>query len=127
MAEEQDLDLVLVNEEKGICKIVNYSKVLYEQKKAKKQSKGITLKEIKFNPGIAQHDLNIKLKNAEKIVKAGDRVKLIMQYRGRLAQRIEDGREVMEGCIEQLSEIAKVYSPLKREGNNWVVTFEKYK
>lgn len=125
MAEEKALDLVLVNESSNICKIMNFSKYLYDQKKAKKAQKTISLKEIKFNPGIAKHDLDIKIKNAKKIVKEGNRVKVIMMYKGRIAQRMQEGRQVMLDFISDMSDVAKVYSDLKQEGQNWVVIFEK--
>lgn len=123
-ANEEGMDLVLLNDRDNICKIMNYSKYLYEQKKQKKVQKKLVTKEIKFGPGIAEHDLNIKIKNAKKMLSNKNRVKFIMTFRGRITQQMDYYKPTMEKLIEMVSDVGKVYMPLKREGNNWVVIID---
>lgn len=125
IAEAAGMDLVLMNENEGVCKVIDYSKYLYNQKKAKKVQKGLTVKEIKFSPGIAEHDLNIKIKSAVKMLSSGCRVRVSMCFKGREVAYMDNYKEIMSGVLSQLSSSGKVYSPLKKEGNNWVFVMDK--
>ena len=89
IAEERGLDLVEVspNAKPPVAKLIDYGKYKYLQQKkaneAKKKTATVVLKEIQFRPNIEIHDLNVKLKRAEKFLGEGDKLKLVMQFRGR--------------------------------------------
>ena len=121
IADEADMDLVVVNpnSETPICKIMNYSKYLYEQQKKQKQiSKGKTeIKEVKFGPTIADHDLEIKAKTASRILNEGDKVKVSITYKGRMMMYISSGVEKLINLEKLISEPHKVDKEPKIEGN----------
>lgn len=130
LAEEQDLDLVQLNNDTdvAVCKIISYSKFLYsKEKKARKsnsKSKTSTLKEIKINWGIGQHDLEIKAKNIERIViKDKDKVRVTILFKGRNAMIIDKGYEVVEKLKGLLAEGIITTEP-KKVGNNLVFDVE---
>jgi len=89
LAEEEGLDLVEVAPEGNppVCKIVDYSKILYDQKRkareARKKQKTVEMKEIKLRPVIDEHDLQVKTRHIEKFIKGGHKVKITLVFRGR--------------------------------------------
>ena len=89
LADEQGLDLVEVspNAKPPVVKLIDYGKYKYQQQKkaaeAKKKQSTVSVKEIKLRPNIEEHDLNTKLKNVYKFLESGDKVKMLMQFRGR--------------------------------------------
>lgn len=103
--------------------MIDYGKFKYQEQKrlsdAKKKQVVISLKEIKFRPSIDIHDLNVKLKNIQRFLDQGDKVKLLMQFRGREMAHKEIGlskfREIIAGIVEDYG--AVVESPLKMMGN----------
>jgi translation initiation factor IF-3 len=123
-AEKVDLDLVEIspNANPPVCKITDFGKYKYEQEKrqheAKKKQKVVETKEIKVRPNIAVGDFNIKLKNAEKFLKEGNKVKFSMQFRGREITHSEVGMQVINRFKESLSEISKIDHMPKMEGRN---------
>ncbi len=123
-AENADLDLVEIspNANPPVCKITDFGKYKYEQEKrqheAKKKQKVVETKEIKVRPNIAVGDFNIKLKNAEKFLKEGNKVKFSMQFRGREITHSEVGMEVINRFKDNLAEISKVDHSPKMEGRN---------
>ena len=99
IAESMDMDLVTMNDEEiPVCKIMDYQKYVYNQKKHAKQSKSskIELKEVKFNPNIADYDMEIKARTASRILGEGDKVKVTITYKGRTIQFIKSGIEKLE-------------------------------
>ena len=131
MSEEAELDLVQMSEKENlaICKILNYSKFLYEQKKAKKnQQKGqkkSVMKEIKFGCNIAEHDLQICAKKANNILDEGDKVRACVVFKGRQIVFAKDqGPEVMERFLTYFENISIVKAP-KLEGTLYTVSFER--
>lgn len=99
IAESEGLNLVAMNEDKvPICKLMDYSKFLYNKKKAAKNNvkSRVELKEIKFNPNIAEYDMEIKAKNVGRILGEGDKVKITITYKGRTVAFIKSGLEKME-------------------------------
>lgn len=101
LANSEELDLVQMNDsEVPVCKLMDYSKYLYEQKKRakqnSKQSSHSELKEIKFNPNIADYDLAIKAKAADRIMSEGDKIKVTITYKGRMMQMIAAGKGKMD-------------------------------
>ena len=105
-----------------VVKIIDYGKFKYEQQKkaaeAKKKQVTVQLKEIQFRPNIETHDLETKLKRAEKFIGQGDKVKMVMQFRGREMAYKDQGLDKFKGIISNVEELgAIVESPMKMMGN----------
>ena len=105
-----------------VVKIIDYGKYKYEQQKkvaeAKKKQVTVQLKEIQFRPNIETHDLETKLKRAEKFIGQGDKVKMVMQFRGREMAYKDQGLDKFKGIISNVEELgAIVESPMKMMGN----------
>jgi len=120
VAREDGLDLVEVaaNSRPPVCRIMDYGKYKYEQKKksASKKSHSATLKEVKLRPGTDQHDLNFKLNNARKFLMDGDKVKVTVMFRGREMVHTSRGRTQLDEVRKQLGAIAKMESAPRMEG-----------
>lgn len=120
LAQEEGLDLVEVaaNSRPPVCRIMDYGKYKYEQKKKKtnRPSHSATLKEIKLRPGTDQHDLNFKLNNVRKFLIEGDKVKVTVMFRGREMVHKSRGRDQLEEVIKQLGSVAKMENPPRMEG-----------
>ncbi len=121
-AQEADLDLVEVGD-KGkphVCRIMDYGQFKYEkskkEKEAKKKQKKIVVKEIKMRPRIDEHDYHFKLQNAIKFLEHDDKVRFIMQFRGREMAHKELGMDVMQRVIDDLNDIAIIEQAPKQEG-----------
>lgn len=128
MAFEEGMDLVVVsaNAEPPVCRIMNYDKFRYEQKKkqqeAKKKQTTVETKEIKFRPKTEEHDLNFKIKNIRKFLAQKNKVKLTMRFRGReivYSQTI--GLEAMNNVAEALKDDAIILQMPKMEGRQLVM------
>jgi translation initiation factor IF-3 len=119
-AEEVGLDVVEVapNSKPPVCRIMDYGKYKYEQKKKAGKGKGhaASLKEVKLRPRTDEHDLDFKLKNARRFLKDGDKVKVTVMYRGREMVHRELGREQLDKVVEMLGPIAIVENPPRMEG-----------
>lgn len=119
-----ELDLVEIspNANPPVCKITDFGKHKYEQEKrqneAKKKQKIVETKEIKVRPNIASGDFNVKLKNAERFINDGNKVKFLMQFRGREITHTEVGMDIINRFKEALEEISKVDQLPKMEGRN---------
>ena len=126
-AQRDGLDLIEIspNATPPVCRIADFGKYKYEEEKkkneAKKKQKVVDIKELKIRPNIAIGDFNIKLKSAEKFLKEGDKVKIIMQFRGREITHTEIGMSVVEKFKESLLEISKIETHPKLEGRNIVM------
>lgn len=124
MAEEQGMDLVKIspNATPPVCKIMDYSKFCFDQKKrekeAKKNQRVIEIKEVRMSPSIDVNDFNVKLRNAQKFLKDGDRVKVTVRFRGREMAHTEIGEELLKKFAEQCGEIATVDKNAKLEGRH---------
>ena len=120
IARDGGLDLVEVaaNSRPPVCRIMDYGKYKYEQKKknASKKSHSATLKEVKLRPGTDQHDLNFKLNNARKFLMEGDKVKVTVMFRGREVVHTYRGRAQLDSVLAQLGPIAKLESSPRMEG-----------
>ena len=119
-AEELGLDLVEVapGSRPPVCRIMDYGRYKYEQKKKAGKGKGhaASLKEVKLRPRTDQHDLDFKLKNARRFLSDGDKVKVTVMYRGREMVHRGLGREQLDKVVELLGPIATVESPPRMEG-----------
>lgn len=119
-AREVGLDLVEVapNSVPPVCRIMDYGRYKYEQKKKAGKSKGhsASLKEIKLRPRTDQHDLEFKLKNARKFLIEGDKVKVTVMFRGREIVHRELGRRQLDVVTKLLGNLASVENPPRMEG-----------
>jgi translation initiation factor IF-3 len=119
-AEEVGLDVVEVapNSRPPVCRIMDYGKYKYEQKKKAGKGKGhaASLKEVKLRPRTDDHDLAFKLKNARRFLMDGDKVKVTVMYRGREMVHRQLGREQLDRVVEMLGPMAKVENPPRMEG-----------
>jgi len=122
-AQDEGLDLVEVspNAEPPVCKIMDFGKFKYQEKKksqdAKKKQKVVLVKEIKLRPTIGDHDLNIKIRNMQNFLLEGDKVKITLRFKGREITHQEIGYAVFEKIKAQLTEETKIEYDLKMEGN----------
>jgi translation initiation factor IF-3 len=127
LAEEKKLDLVKVspNAVPPVCKIMDYGKHKYEltkkEKESKKKQKVINVKEIRLTPTIDEHDLQVKIKNAVKFLEKGDRVKIVVRFRGRQLGHTEIGRVVLNRFVEATSDYSVVDKTPKMEGRQMVM------
>ena len=116
------LDLVIVSKDAKppVCKILDYGKYKYEQQKkkaeAKKKQKTIDLKEVQIRPFIGENDLMVKCKAIKRFIEAGNKVKLVMRFRGREMSRQDIGQEVINKVFEFCQDFAKTENPPKLEG-----------
>ena len=130
-AEEKNLDLVLVspNANPPVCKIMNYGKYKFEQakkeKEAKKKQKVLEIKEIRVTPNIEEHDFSFKAKNARKFLEDGNKVKIIVRFRGREVNNSKAGEVVLNKFIEELGEVSVVEKQPKLEGRNMFTILAK--
>lgn len=105
-----------------VVKIMDYGKFKFEQAKAaraaKKKQHVIQIKEVKYRPGIDDHDFEFKTRHARKFLEEGNKVKLTMMFRGRQVTHPELGRDVLYRVFEVVKEIAKVEAEPRLEGRN---------
>ncbi len=122
IAQKRELDLVLVapGAKPPVCRIMDYGKYRYEQQKkereARRKQRVINVKEVRFSPGIGDHDFNTKLRNARRFIENGDKVKASVRFRGRAITHKDLGREVLERLAEELKDVADVESRARMEG-----------
>ena len=127
LADEQNLDLVEIspNAEPPVCRIVDYQKFLYQQKKRDKELKAksvkTVLKEIRFGPQTDDHDYNFKLKHAQEFLKEGCKVKAYVFFKGRSILFKEQGEVLLLRFATDLEEIAKVDSLPTLEGKRMII------
>lgn len=128
IAEERGLDLVEVAPQASppVCKIMDYGKYKYRQKKkeqeARKNQVVINVKEVKLRPKIGEHDFQVKLKAARRFLKDNDKVKATIMFRGREIVHKDIGRELLERLAEETSDLGHVESKPKMEGRNMIMT-----
>ena len=127
MAQDDGLDLMEVspNSEPPVCRIVNYGKLKYEEKKKiqinKKKQHVIKVKEIRIRPRIEDHDLMTKLNMGKKFLSDGCKLKITLIFRGRELSRIDLGKDVMDRVIQELAEIADIEKDIPLEGRRMSV------
>ena len=127
MAEEEGLDLVEISPKANppVCRIIDYSKFKYEQKKKQKEIKQkaqkTVVKEIRFGPNTDDHDFNFKLKHAENFLKDGAKVKAYVHFVGRTIVFKERGELLLLRFAQSLEELAKVDQMPKLEGKRMTV------
>jgi len=127
MADEQELDLVEISPKANppVCKIMDYKKFLYEQKKKQKEMKAktakIVVKEIRLGPNIDDHDFNFKLKHAINFLQDGAKVKVEVFFKGRSIIYKDKGEIVLLKFAQELEEYGKVERMPKLEGKRMIM------
>jgi translation initiation factor IF-3 len=129
IAQDQELDLVEISPGANppVCKIIDYNKFLYEEKKKKKEmkakSKTSEVKEIRFTPNTDDHDFEFKVKHAEKFLQEGDKVKAHVQFKGRAIMFKERGELLLLKFADRLKDIGALEGMPKMEGKRMHVMF----
>ncbi len=127
MAQDAEMDLVEIspNANPPVCRIVDYQKFLYQQKKKEKELKAktvkVVVKEIRFGPQTDDHDYNFKLKHAESFLKDGCKIKANVFFKGRSIVFKEQGEVLLLRFASDLEELAKVDSMPKLEGKRMII------
>ena len=130
MAKQEGLDLIEIspNAKPPVCKITDIGKYRYDlQKKAskaKKKQKIASLKEIKLRPVTEIHDYNFKLKNAQKFLQKGDKVKFTIRFKGRELQHKYLGNELMEKIKADISSLGKIELHPKFDGKQMIMVIQ---
>jgi translation initiation factor IF-3 len=124
LAREVGLDLVEVaaNERPPVCKIMDYGKFKYEQKKrsSKQKTHQVQIKEIRVRPKTGDEDIRVKVKRAKEFLEEKDKVLVNVQFRGREMAHIEEGRRVMDEVLVALEEVAKIEKLPSMEGRRMI-------
>ena len=127
MAAEQDVDLVEISPtaKPPVCKLMDFGKFKYEQAKkrdeAKKKQKQVQIKEIKFRPGTDDGDYNIKMRNINRFLEDGDKVKVTLRFRGREMAHQELGAQLLKRVEADLAEVGSVEQFPKMGGRQMVM------
>ena len=127
IAEEKNLDLVKIapNAEPPVCRIMDYGKFKFEQikreKEAKKNQKVVDIKEIRLSPAIDVHDFEVKVSHAMRFLKDGDKVKVVVRFRGREMAHTEIGNELLDKFAAACGELAAVEKPPKLDGRQMMM------
>ncbi|MGN1003004.1 MAG: translation initiation factor IF-3 [Oscillospiraceae bacterium] len=124
IAEEKNMDLVMIapNSKPPVCKIMDYGKYRFEQskreKEAKKNQRVIEVKEIRMSPGIGENDFNTKLRNGQKFLSEGNRLKVTVRFRGREMAHTNIGEQLLKDFAAKCADIANMDKNPKLEGRN---------
>jgi translation initiation factor IF-3 len=127
MAEEKELDLVLVSDKADppVCRIMDYGKFKFEQEKkareARKKQHTSDVKEVKMRYKIEDHDYHVRVTQAERFLKSGDKVKATIMFRGREIQHSDLAETLLKRMATDLQEFAEVQQAPKREGRNMMM------
>lgn len=131
LATHKGLDLVEIapNQRPPVCRIMDYGKYKYEQKKkdqaSKRKQHQVHMKEVRLRPAIAEHDLQVRVRQAREFLSEGDKVLLVCLFRGRQMAHKEVGEQVIKNVVTLLADIAKVESPIRMEGKRMVMLLTK--
>ncbi len=127
IAIEKELDLVLVSDKADppVCRIMDYGKFKFEQEKkareAKKKQHTADVKEVKMRYKIEEHDYKVRLNQADRFLKAGDKVKATIMFRGREIQHSDLAEELLKRMATDLQEVAEVQQAPKKEGRSMMM------
>jgi translation initiation factor IF-3 len=127
IADENGLDLVLVSDKADppVCRIMDYGKYKFELEKkareAKKKQHTAEVKEVKMRYTIEEHDYQVRVSQADRFIKAGDKVKATITFRGREIQHSDLAEKVLKRMADDLKEIAEVQQFPKKEGRNMMM------
>ncbi|MEG4281652.1 translation initiation factor IF-3 [Microcoleus sp. A006_D1] len=127
LAEEKELDLVLVSDKADppVCRVMDYGKYKFEQEKkareAKRKQHTADVKEVKMRYKIEEHDYQVRLKLADRFIKSGDKVKATIMFRGREIQHSNLAEDLLKRMATDLQEIAEVQQAPKKEGRSMMM------
>lgn len=127
LADELELDLVEISDkaQPPVCKILDYQKYLYQQRKKAKEMKNnsakIVIKEIRFGPNTDDHDFNFKLKHAQEFLSAGEKVKASVFFKGRSIVYAEQGEKLLLRFAVELEEYGRAEQMPKLEGKRMIM------
>ncbi|MBD2414541.1 MAG: translation initiation factor IF-3 [Desmonostoc geniculatum HA4340-LM1] len=127
LAEEKELDLVLLSDKADppVCRIMDYGKYKFEQEKkareARKKQHTADVKEVKMRYKIEEHDYNVRVKQAERFLKDGDKVKATVMFRGREIQHSDLAEELLKRMATDLEPFGEVQQAPKKEGRNMMM------
>ena len=127
LADDMELDLVEIspNADPPVCKIIDYQKFLYQQKKKQKEIKAnaakIIVKEIRFGPNTDDHDYNFKLKHAINFLEEGAKVRAYVFFKGRSILFKEQGEKLLARFVDDLDEYGKVDQTPRLEGKRMII------
>lgn len=127
IAEEQELDLVVISDKSDpfICRVLEYKKFLYEQKKKQKELKAkqvkVVVKEIRFGPQTDDHDFEFKKKHAEKFLEEGSKLKTYVFFKGRSIIFKDQGEILLLRLAQELEHVGKVDQMPKLEGKRMIM------
>jgi len=127
VAQERELDLVLVSEtaKPPVCRIMDYGKYKFEQEKkareAKKKQHTADVKEVKMRYKISEHDYQVRVNQAKRFLKSGDKVKATITFRGREIQHSNLAQDLLSRMATDLKELAEIQQAPKREGRNMMM------
>jgi len=130
MAKEEGLDLIEIapNARPPVCKIIDIGKYKYDAQKkanqAKKKQKKIEVKEIKLRPVTETHDYQFKIKNAQKFISKGDKVKFTIRFKGRELQHSHLGQELMDKIKVDMQEVGKVELDPRFDGKQIIMVIQ---
>ena len=133
LAKEAGLDLVKIapTAKPPVCKIIDYGKYRYElakkEKEAKKKQKVVDVKVLWLSPNIETNDLNTKVNQARKIIAKGDKLKVMLRFRGREMAHMNSSKHILDDFVEALADCAVVEKPAKVEGRSMVVVLTEKK
>lgn len=126
LAQEQELDLVEIapTAKPPVAKLIDFNKFLYQQAKKKqeekKKAKSSETKEIRLGPFMSDNDLQVMIRRAKEFLEDGDKIRLVVKFRGRQITRSEFGREVIQKVVDAVSDISKVDREAKFEGRQMI-------
>ena len=124
LAQEEEFDLVEVapNENPPVCRIMDFGKYLYDEKKKKRDSKRkqtkVEIKECKFRPKIGDHDFDVRIRRAVKFLATGNKVKLTVMFKGREHAHPEIAERLLERAFDAVKDLGKIESQPKKEGRD---------
>ncbi|AVH67129.1 translation initiation factor IF-3 [Nostoc sp. 'Peltigera membranacea cyanobiont' 213] len=127
LAEEKELDLVLISDKADppVCRIMDYGKYKFEQEKkareARKKQHTADVKEVKMRYKIEEHDYNVRVKQAERFLKDGDKVKATVMFRGREIQHSDLAEELLKRMATDLEPYGELQQAPKKEGRNMMM------
>jgi len=127
VADERELDLVLLSDKADppVCRIMDYGKYKFEQEKkareAKKKQHTVDVKEVKMRYKIEEHDYNVRISQAKRFLREGDKVKATIMFRGREIQHSDIAEDLLKRMATDLQEVAEVQQAPKKEGRNMMM------
>ncbi|MDB9446652.1 translation initiation factor IF-3 [Anabaenopsis tanganyikae CS-531] len=127
LAEEKELDLVLISDKADppVCRIMDYGKYKFEQEKkareARKKQHTADVKEVKMRYKIEEHDYNVRVKQAERFLKDGDKVKATVMFRGREIQHSDLAEDLLKRMAKDLEPLGELQQAPKKEGRNMMM------